>query len=305
MINEEKKIVLEENQYKRIPKTDKFGIYLGSDDLGRTSMFVKLSKKPVLDNSGKYLIYEYNKREDGLWALTVSIAEQRYIGVFNKLVFDLVDTILESNTSTVAERLFIKRFIEWKTLFEDLVTSTLDFNKIVGLAGELHFLSEFMFKHYGVNNSLNSWCGPYGADKDFSINNTWFEVKTKSMNKDTIHLNSKSQLVSEDIGYLTVIPYEKTSLVNSKSTNLFKLYKKITASIHSQQIQADFDKKLVDLGFIPDEKYEKINFEFHRFVFYEINEEFPQIFSTEFDKAIINVTYDLFLPEVKQFRVEL
>lgn len=298
-------MIVEENKYKRIQKTENFGIYLGLDNKGRTSMFVKLSKKPKFINSSKYLIYDYNKRQDGLWALTVSIAEQRYLGVFNKLVFDLVDTVRDTSISVVAERMFMRRFVEWKTLFEQSITSSLDFSKLVGLAGELYFISEFMVEKYGIIDSLNSWCGPLGADKDFNINNTWFEVKTKSLNKDTIHLNSKSQLVSNSIGYLTVVSYEKSSLANSKSTNLFDLYQNISSLIQTPSLQAEFDRKLANLNFVPDEKYKEINLEFHEIVFYEVNGSFPQISNVEFGKAIMNIEYDLFLPEIKQFKVEV
>ncbi|WP_418302144.1 PD-(D/E)XK motif protein [Lysinibacillus fusiformis] len=296
---------IEENKYKRIPNTNSFGVYIGLDNVGRTSMFVKLSKKPAFTTSSKYLIFEYNKRHDELWALTVAIAEQQYIGVFNKLISDLVDTVSEINHPLVAERMFIQRFIEWKTLFEKEVTSMLDFNKIVGLAGELYFLSEFMIGKYGILDSLNAWSGPLGADKDFNINNTWYEIKTKSFKKDTIHLNSHSQLISNNIGYLTVLSYEKSSLANSNSINLFDLYHKISNLIETQSLQLQFDRKLANLNFIPDEKYKEINLLFHQIEFFEVNEKFPQISNDEFDKVIMNIEYDLFLPELKHYKVEV
>ena|GEM_PF-2702265 len=296
---------IEENKYKRIPETKNFGIYLGLDNKGRTSMFVKLTKKPKFNNSSKYLIYDYNRRQDGLYALTVSIAEQQYLGVFNKLVYDLVDTIRDIDYSIVAERMFLQRFYEWKTMFEEGITSTLDFNKIVGLAGELYFMVEFMVDRYGIIDSLNSWGGPLGTNKDFIINNTWFEVKAKSLNKDTIHLNSKSQLVSDSNGYLVVIPYEKSSLASSNSTNLFDLYHKISRLIDIQSLQAEFDRKLANLNFIPDEKYKEINFVFHKIEFYEVNECFPQLSNVDFSEAITNIEYDLFLPGLKQYKIEV
>lgn len=296
---------IEENKYKRIPNTPNFGLYIGVDNLGRTSMFVKLSKKPTFPTSSKYLIFEYNKRHDEFWALTVAIAEQQYIGVFNKLISDLVDTVSEVDNKLVAERMFIQRFIEWKTLFEKEVTSMLDFYKIVGLAGELYFFSEYMIGKYGIEASLNAWSGPLGADKDFNINNRWYEVKTKSLKKDTIHLNSHTQLISIDIGYLTVVSYEKSSIANSNSTNLFDLYHKISNLIESQILQLDFDRKLANVNFIPDEKYKEINLLFHKIDFYEVNEKFPQISNIEFDKVITNIEFNLFLPGLKQYKVEV
>ncbi|WP_298468959.1 PD-(D/E)XK motif protein [uncultured Psychrobacillus sp.] len=296
---------IEDNKYKRLPNTQSFGIYLGLDNLGRTSLFVKLSKKPMFTTSSRYLIFEYNKRHDGLWALTVSIAEQQYSGVFNKLITDLVETVQDTENSLVAERMFIQRFVEWKTLFEQEVNTMLDFNKIVGLAGELFFLSEFMVEKYGIVDSLNAWSGPIGADKDFNINNTWYEVKTKSLKKDTIHLNSQTQLISFNIGYLTVVSYEKSSLANSNSTNLFDLYQKISKLIETQSLQLEFDRKLANLNFIPDEKYKEINLLFHQIEFYEVNERFPQISNVRFDKVITNIEYDLFLPELKHYKIEV
>jgi len=298
-------MISEENSYTRINGTDIFGIYLGFDNEGRTSMFVKLSRKPTINLKNTHLIHEYNKRNDGLWALTVSINEDKYKGVFHKLVYDLVDIVRDSNSPTIAERLFLRRFIEWKTLFEEYVNSELNFNEIVGLAGELYFLKEFMFERYGVNDSLLAWCGPNGSDKDFILNKIWFEIKTKSFNKKIIHLSNENQLQSQYIGYLTIISYEKSSLIDFKSTNLIKLYKAICNLIPNQGLRIEFDKKLTNLNFVPDAKYQDINLEFKDIEFYEINEVFPKVNTDNLHEAITNIKYDLFLPAIKKFRVEL
>lgn len=298
-------MISEENSYTRINGTDNFGIYLGLDNDGRTSMFVKLSRKPVINFKNTHLIYDYNKRNDGLWALTVSINEHKYTGVFHKLVYDLVDMVRDSNNHIIAERLFLRRFIEWKTLFEESINLEMNFNEVVGLAGELYFLKEFMFERYGVKNSLLAWCGPNGSDKDFILNKVWFEIKTKSFNKKVIHLSNENQLQSKDIGYLTIISYEKSSLTNLESTNLIKLYESICDLISSQSLRIEFDKKLISLNFLPDSKYQDINLEFKEIEFYEINEVFPKVDTGVLHEAITNIKYDLFLPAIKNFRVEL
>lgn len=296
---------IEENKYKRIPNTKAFGIYTGVDNEGRTSLFVKLSKKPNFPTSSKYLIFEYNKRQDGLWAFIVSIAESKYNGVFNKLVLDLVETITEIDNRLTAERMFIKRFLEWKTLFEKEVNEILEFNEIVGLVGELYFLTEFMFGKYGVVNSLHSWSGPIGADKDFVINKTWYEVKTKSSKKDTIHLNNDKQLMANNMGYLTIIPFDKSSLTDSNSVNLFDLYHKISDLIDTAKLQEEFDRKLAMINFIPNEKYKSINFVFYPIEFYRVNENFPKISNLVSDKVIKNIEYDLVITELKAYKVEV
>lgn len=296
---------IEDNKYKRIPDTQNFGLYVGHDNLGRTSLFVKVSKKPTFITNSKYLIFDYNRRNDSLWALTISIANQQYIKVFQKFVDDLVESVSGISNSKVAERKFIQRFREWQTLFEKEVSSIMDFHAIVGLIGELHFLKEFMIKKYGVQESIEAWVGPNGADKDFVINNTWYEIKTKSLNKETIHLNNQNQLFSDKVGYLTIISYEKTSLLNEGSINLLDLYYEISNLIGKQSLQTIFDNKLASVNFIPVDKYRETNVLLHKTDFYKVDQEFPQIQNIEFHNVITNIEYDLFLPELKSYKVEV
>lgn len=293
------------NKYTRISKTHHFGIHVGFDEFNRSSLFVKLSKKPNLAFSNKYLFYECNQRKDQRWGLTISLMDEQYKDVFSKLVDDLVQTVLSTNNPLVAERKFINRFIEWQSLFEKEVNSSLSFTQIVGLLGELYFLKEFMIPKYGANKSLAYWVGPTGADKDFILEQTWYEVKTKSINKEFIHLNSNTQLVSENIGYLTVLTYEKTSIENSKSINLFNLYSDILYSLQLEDLKETFKKKLRDLNFVLDEKYKEVNIQIHNIEFYEVNEHFPRISLDSLENIIFNINYDLFLPGIQQYKTEV
>lgn len=294
----------QENKYKRIPDTNALGIYLGTDDKNRQSMFVKLTKKPKLPYNSEYLIFDCNVRSDGLWALTVSVTEPDYEGVFNKLVYDLADTVKSNSNSTVAERVFIRRFDEWKNLFNIKIDEILGYSQIIGLAGELYFMHEYLFDKYGVSKSIQSWGGPIGADKDFQIDNTWYEVKSKSLNKATIHLNSHTQLFSENSGYLVVISYEKSSLSNASSLNLLDLYNLISDKIKSVSLQKEFDIKLANMNFVPRKEYKDTNIAFHNIDFYRIDGTFPQVSISGGSNAITKIEYDLYLPAVESYREE-
>ncbi|TCI53776.1 PD-(D/E)XK motif protein [Exiguobacterium sp. SH1S21] len=297
-------MTIEENQYKRITGTDNFGIYIGTDNNGRTSMFVKLKNKPKYRNGNKYLIYDFNKRSDNLWAMTVSISDQRFSGVFDKLVNDLVE-ITQNKSILLAERIFINRFNEWKTMFDKKVSLDLDYSQMVGLAGELYFLYEYMFKKYGIHESITSWTGPNGAEKDFITNDTWYEIKTKRLNKDTVHVNNQMQLSSESIGYLAIVSYESSSQLNKRATNLLQLYEKINALLETKETQIEFENKLLHLGFIPNENYKEFNFLFHDIDFYMVDSSFPKIHKDDSAHAITNVKYDIYLPGIMQYRIEV
>lgn len=290
------------NKYKRIPDTNALGIYLGTDDKNRQSMFVKLTKKPRLPYNSEYLIFDCNVRSDGLWALTVSVTEPDYEGVFNKLVYDLADTVKSNFNPIIAERVFIQRFDEWKNLFNIKIEKILGYSQIIGLAGELYFMYEYLFDKYGVSESIQSWGGPIGADKDFQIGKVWYEVKSKSLNKATIHLNSHTQLFSKNFGYLVVNSYEKSSLSNNSSLNLLDLYNLISDKIKSISLQKEFDIKLANMNFVPHEEYKNTNIIFHNIDFYRVDNTFPQISVSEGSNAITRIEYDLYLPAIESYR---
>lgn len=292
------------NKYTRIPDTETLGIYLGEDDRGRSSMFIKLSKKPSFTLQNKHLHYECNKRSDNLWALTVSIIDEAYISVFYKLVFDLVDTLKEATSTVIAERLFIKRFTEWQKLFEQSYLKKLNQKEIIGLIGELFFLDKYIIPRYGELKGINSWCGPLGTNKDFIIDNLWFEVKTKSVNNNTIHISNESQLKSKDKGYLCIVEFEYSSPVNILAFNLISLYHKILNSIDSKNLKIKFQKKLSLLNFSLNKEYEEINLEFTNTIFYIVDKNFPKIANEPFEKVFINLKYEIFLPGINEFKVE-
>lgn len=293
-----------ENKYKRIPATKALGIYLGTDEKNRPSMFVKLVRKPKLSYDGEHLIFDCTKRSDGLWALTVSITKLEYEGVFNQLVYDLADTVKVNTNQVIAERVFMQRFDEWKNLFNIKIENILGYSQIIGLVGELYFMYKYLFNKYGVSKSIKSWGGPIGADKDFQVDDIWYEVKSKSLNKATIHFNSQTQLFSENVGYLIVNSYEKSSLSNTSSLNLLDLYNLISDKIRSISLQKEFDIKLANLDFVPRDEYRDINVVFHNIDFYRVDETFPQVNVSEDSSAITNIEYDLYLPAVQSYREE-
>lgn len=293
--------MIKENKYKRLPNTNFFGMYVGTDNQGRTSLLVRLSKKPKIKGNSKYLRYDLNQRVDSKWAFVISIDNNSYKSVFMKLVNNLVEAIKDESHSIVAEKLFIQELEKWQTLFDSEVSLKLEFSKVVGLIGELFFLYTFLKTNVGINDAIKSWGGPQGANKDFQTTNTWFEIKTKSLSKTTVHMNNHMQLDSEELGYLTVISFEKSSEANDKSWNLNKLYDAISREIIDKAIQEEFDSKLNLIGFIQKEDYKEINVQLHSIEFYLVDKYFPKIMTSGTSSTIINLQYDLFLPELKEF----
>ena len=289
------KLTLKSNQFKRNSESEIIDVYSGFDDLKRPAILIKLKKKPIIEIKTQVLETNINRRKDNMWALLISLTNNNLIGVFQQLSIDLINSISDEKNQIIAERKLIQRYNQWQSLFEEEAKKKLDFNGVQGLLGELYFINNILIPKQGATKAISSWIGPIGGNKDFQLENTWFEIKTKSANKDIIHISNKNQLLSEQVGYLTVVDCEKTSLEVLNSINLITLYEEICNQISDENILIEFMKKLANLNFIPSEYYKQFNFLVQRITFYEVSDNFPLIVLPPLENAIYNLRYDLFL----------
>lgn len=293
--------MLKSNQFIRNSESDIIDIYSGLDDLQRPAILIKLKNKPNVVIKTQVLETNINLRKDNMWALLISLTNNKLIGVFEKLSIDLISSISNEKNQIIAERKLIQRYNEWQCLFEEEANKKLDFKEVQGLLGELYFINNILIPKQGVTKAISSWIGPIGGNKDFQLENTWFEIKTKSVNKNTIHISNKNQLFSEQLGYLTIVDCEKTSSELYNSINLITLYENICNQIKDENTLIDFMKKLASLNFIPSEYYQQFNFIIQGITFYEINDSFPQISISSLENAICNLRYDLSLPALTKY----
>ncbi|WP_125707385.1 PD-(D/E)XK motif protein [Lacticaseibacillus porcinae] len=293
-----------QNQYLRLKNTETFAIYTGSDIQSRKSLYVKLVKKPRKIRSSKYIEAQLVQREDKRFGLTVSLCDESYRGVFDAFVQDLLDAIQLEDNELLAEEKFLKRLDLWWSLFARRVESVLSFERIFGLMGELIFLKDYIIPKYGAEYGLKGWTGPLGADQDFSLGKTWYEVKTKSIDKPSIHISNASQLTEEGDGYLIVNSYSKTSASSDNGTNIMKLYDELCRRLVLPELIALFNKQLAMAGFVPKEQYEETIIEFKRTDFYAVNNDFPMIKTADNQPAISRIEYDLAVNALSMYKVD-
>ena len=295
---------MQDNKYKRDSRADILDIYFGKDSKERSSLLIILKKKPSILIKSKFLSTEIGLREDNNWAFQVSLTDEQYIGVFKILVSDLINTIENIVHQEIAEKKIINRYNEWQKLFDDRAKTELTFVQIQGLVGELYFLKHELFKMYGVNEPIRGWIGPIGANKDFVFENEWYEVKTKSINKDYVHISNNMQLESSEPGLLIVVSCQKTSELSNSAYSLMRLHRSIIEEICSDELLEIYLEKLAHLHFIPDEFYEEPLFDIAKPKYYCVDSQFPKVKKEKDDKAIFNIKYDLYLPMLEKYIVE-
>lgn len=290
------------NKYKRVAGTEVLAVYYGENEEFQPSIYIKLKNKPKLNIKSKLLNTNVFLRKDKFWVMEISLLSNKYIGVFKVLAEDLISTVLNENIQQIAEKSLVIRYNEWQNLFDDRTSEELSFNKIQGLIGELYFLDKKLINIYGAENAVKSWIGPLGANQDFRLEDIWYEVKTKSVNKEKIYISNQNQFDSNISGFLVVVNTEKTSYLTEDSVNLIELYESIIKQLKSKNLQEEFKKKLAYLGFVPNDLYTNYNFYINSIVYYSIDETFPRLESSNTINPFINVKYELYLPSIKDYK---
>jgi len=145
--------------------------------------------------------------------LVLTLLDRQYQDLFDDLVISIYNKIhlMTDVISYTSE--FIKTYYKWSEFFHDNRTKQLSDEAIRGLFGELIFLNETL-KLSGaaiVNDTLNSWKGPYDSGHDFIGENKNTEVKTRLSSSNYIKISSEFQLQPEvdktlDLAVVTINP---------------------------------------------------------------------------------------------------
>ncbi len=199
-----------------------------------------------------------------------------------------------------------KRFYNWKKMFQNISSKELSEEKEQGLYGELYFLYKYMIPKYGVDVAVASWAGPHKFNKDFSVDETWYELKTSSVNATTVEIRSINQLDSDKIGYLSVVKVEKMSPeYKGKLSSIFELIQVIMNEISSISIQDDFLNKLIESGVGPENNFGSRRYDMKNIILYEVSKDFPRLTKTTINfNEIENVTYTINLSGIERFKAE-
>ena len=161
---------------------------------------------------------------------------------------DLLESILGITDDTEGYNAICNRYASWKRLFKPH-HGTLTEPEIMGLIGELLFLKNEMIPQYGEAKALESWMGPEKTNKDFSIDSVWYEVKTVTASKESVHISSIEQLDSDVTGYLAVYKLEKMGPTYD-GIKLNQLANKIMTLIRNDFYKDLFASKLLSYRYL-------------------------------------------------------
>ncbi len=231
------------------------------------------------------------------------LMDDSLLNVFCTFGEDLISSIFGENNEQLALNKLKLRYKTWLALFRRS-RSPLSKEKAQGLYGELYFLKNKMIPLYGISDSINSWSGPDSYSKDFSIKDSWYEIKTISNGSPIVKISSIQQLSSDYEGKLVVIKVEEMSdAFSSPSDSIYKICQDVLTQIKDNEVKDTFLTKLSEIGYDFCDELGNKKYNVSSVSNYIVNNQFPILRETDIkSQAVNNVSYDLILKLIDAFK---
>lgn len=301
-LNKWKNIPFENGIMQMISPNSK--LWLSRDHSNRKSLVFFCNFEPNYKfKSGSFdIIKSYNGNQ---WIISIVLTNDQEEDVFEFLLWDLFEATLGIFDEEHVFQTIYKRLINWSKLFENK-ENLLSREKIIGLIGELFFISNILYERFNLKEIIDSWRGPLGEDQDFTFSSEWDEIKTVKYGSDRIKISSIEQLDRSDLGFLNVIEIEDSNSQNQASISLTSLIKDIRNRLNEDiDTLLEFNRRLIQVGYKDDERYDQIRFLIKRIRNFNVTETFPKITRVETRQEIVNLNYTLSISSLTSWNGDL
>ncbi len=288
----------------RVGENKSINLYIGRDIEGRYSFDFRGVFIPLRIVGSSVIIVNHLKSDitKDIF-LRFSLTKPELLDCFCTFCLDIIDATSDVSDDKQAYKIICDRYFAWKKLFK-ANQGKLTENDIMGLIGELLFMRDYMLKNYSPIIALDSWTGPEPAHKDYSVNTTWYEVKTISAGKDSVKISSLEQLDSDTEGTLVVYVLEKMSPTYN-GIRINRLVTSILDTVSTPLLRELFLTKLTKIGFEFIPENDQFVYDVHKMSTYRVNNSFPKLSNKSIPLAINKVQYDIILGEIEQYKFTL
>ena len=286
--------------FTRIGDNRDINLYIGKDENAHYSIDFRGTFHPAKIVGSKVIeVSQFSIDETQF--LRFSLLNSDLLECFSLFCYDLIKSTLGIVDDETAYKQLQTRYLSWKRMFKPnrgLLTES----EIMGLIGELLYMRDYMIPIHGVDAALESWTGPEKTHKDFSLNDTWYEIKTISSGKESVRISSLEQLDSDIIGYLVVYSLERMS----PSFNGVRLNELVAQIMDLIPIAIQRDLLLAKLelyGYDFSPEYDNYVYAVSDCVSYKVHENFPRLVRKDIPVSVSRIQYEIILSEIEDFKM--
>lgn len=286
------------NSWKRVGDIHPVNLYFGKDEKGHnaiefTGQFVINKKlRPSI-----VIAITHFKNSDGGKSIVFSLLDNHFLRPF----CDFLNTMIEatsrfSKSNQDAYNAVCEVYFIMQKMFRSS-SEILSESEIKGLIGELLFLRDRLFPEIGESKAIRAWGGAEKMHKDFTLDHSWYEVKTIDFGKETVHISSIEQLDSPIEGALVIFQVERMS-EEYDGISLNKLVTNILCKISSINDKDVFMTKLKEAHYSYHPKYDELVYELRTVDEYCVTADFPRIARSAISPAIAKASFDLTIAKI-------
>lgn len=288
------------SHFIRVGDNGKLCLYVGKDEIGRFSFDFRGQFKVARTNSSEVIaVTHINTGNEYL--LRFSLENPALLECFCTFCEDLISSTQVICDDQTAYQMIRSRYFSWKQLFRPN-HGNLSEIEVMGLLGELMFFRDNMIPSLGIEAALDSWTGPEKTHKDFSYDNDWYEVKTMSYGKESVHISSIEQLDSNTTGHLVIYVLERMS-PSFNGIKLNSLVKELITMMTSAHHKETFLAKLSLYGFDFSPDNDNYVYDLKTMTIYKVDDDFPRFTRTIIPNSIIKVQYDILVSDLEDYKV--
>ena len=289
-------------QLRRIPCNSEIKPFCGVNSHGEFRLSFMSPVFPPKIDSTRCLNVSIQQESEHVFWISFDLINNNAKFVFYSLCEDLFNVVESIENAKQALQALKTRFFAWKILFQQEVS--LSEEQTIGLMGELYFLKKYLIPKFGPDIAIEAWSGPNGTSKDFSTNDTWFEIKAVSLSSNSVKINSITQLSSPTPGKLVIIRYETMSdQFDDSDSNLLSLFRDIKRTIENDETRELFFSKLMSYHFdITGVSYKK-KYRIDSMNFYLVDNNFPRMQESDIKFSEIDkIVYTLIINSLERFK---
>ena len=290
---------------RRADPSHPLDFFVGYDENQNMQLMLLAEELPDLPKSSQQVFVRANQRADRQYAICFILVNSSLREIFISLCWDIMACTYRVHDKKNGIASAVKRFRMWQILLAKGSESKMSDSAVRGLLGELTVLTDICIPRYGKNHAVTGWVGPLQADRDFEYEDSWIEVKTTSLSKDTVLISSLDQLDVDRPGSLIICRLEKTSVHDPNSITLNTLICMTENALSDEEYALSvFRAKLVLNGYDKEDERADEAFIVHDIEEYSADDNFPRIRRSQLPMAIGNGEYTLNISALQTWRRE-
>lgn len=288
---------------KKIPVDSCIEVFFGFSFDGNLRLsFMSKIQPPVIEPTAIIHVVQGKENNRTFWTsfdLLNADLKEAYFSFCENMIESIIGSRKEQECLAIIKR----RFITWKKLFQKAAGKDVSKEKLVGILGELTVLKDIIAPKYGVNVAIQSWGGPDMQSKDFTLGDTWYEVKTVGANTDRVQIASLTQLSSDYTGHLVVVRAETVSPeYRGNCSAVIDLIEEIILLVSDERVENLFIRKIQGLGIDVFGKETSHRFDIKSVKSYRVEDGFPRITEKNVPYSeITEVRYEISAAAISRF----